>query len=165
MRRRRTKVNETSGGVPEYMLTYGDMMTLLLCFFILLFAFSEIDAQKFQAIMRSFQGSAGVLRDGKSLLEDNLIFEASSNKETTTTNTDIEDFRALKKIVQEYIEINNLKNEIMVELENRGLLLRFNDNVLFDSGKAVLKPESLETLWFLSELLDSEEFRNKDIRI
>ena len=39
---------EIKMGAPEYMNTYGDMMTLLLCFFVLLFAMSNIDAKKFE---------------------------------------------------------------------------------------------------------------------
>ena len=45
---------------PFYMLTYGDMMTLLLCFFILLFAMSTIEVSKFQAQVAIMQGSLGI---------------------------------------------------------------------------------------------------------
>jgi len=156
---------EASGGVPEYMLTYGDMMTLLLCFFILLFAFSEIDVQKFEAIMESFQGSAGILKSGKSLNEEQLIFDSSINEDTTNNVDEIEDFKNLKEVVEEYLEKNSLTDEVLVELENRGLLLRFKENVLFDSGKADLKKESKKTLSFLSRLLSQEEFATKHIRV
>ena len=46
------------------MNTYGDMVTLLLTFFIMLFAFSTLDAERFRAIMASFQGSLGILESG-----------------------------------------------------------------------------------------------------
>ena len=45
---------------PFFMLTYGDMMTLLLCFFVLLFAMSTIEISKFQAQVSVMQGSLGI---------------------------------------------------------------------------------------------------------
>ncbi len=155
---------EESSGVPEYMATYGDMMTLLLCFFVLLFAFSEIDARKFQMIMDSFQGSAGVLQGGQTLDKDALVNKGKHDENTSNINQ-VQDLEALKKIVEEHIKENNLENQILVNLEQRGLLLRFKENVLFDSGRAKLKPESKYILEFLSNLLANEEFSDKLIRI
>jgi len=47
---------------PFFMLTYGDMMTLLLCFFVLLFAMSTVEVSKFQAQVSVMQGSLGISR-------------------------------------------------------------------------------------------------------
>lgn len=52
------------------MATYSDLVTLLMCFFVLLFAFSNIDAKKFEAVMNSFQGGSGPLSGGTSFSED-----------------------------------------------------------------------------------------------
>lgn len=162
---RRKYQEEEKSGAPEYMMTYGDMMTLLLCFFILLFSFSEIDAKKFQAIINSFQGSAGVLKSGKSLEVDNLISNSSTENKLTQNIKEIENLETLKKIVEEYLNENNLADKILVDLEDRGLLLRFKENVLFDSGRAVLKPQSKDTLKFLSGLLKQQEFLDRHIRV
>lgn len=62
-------------GSPAWMTTYGDLVTLLMCFFVLLFAFSTIDSKKFQQFMNSFQGGAGVLNEGTSLVEDEYVFD------------------------------------------------------------------------------------------
>ncbi|RKD27779.1 chemotaxis protein MotB [Caminicella sporogenes DSM 14501] len=156
---------EESGGVPEYMLTYGDMMTLLLCFFVLLFAFSEIDARKFQAIMQSFQGSAGILKSGKSIEVDDYISNSLNEDNLTSSVDELANLRKLKQIVENYLVENDLENQILVSLEKRGLLLRFKENVLFDSGKAVLKPKSKATLKFLAGLLKRKEFADKFIRV
>ncbi|MDK2917395.1 MAG: chemotaxis protein MotB [Candidatus Petromonas sp.] len=165
MSRRRKFYEEESSGAPDYMMTYGDMMTLLLSFFVLLFAFSEIDAKKFEAIMESFKGSAGILKSGKSLEIDQLISESSNNDRPALGINEIENLRKLKKIVEDYLSKNNLQDEILVQLEDRGLLLRFKENVLFDSGKAILKNHSKTTLVFLSDLLKKEEFIERHIRI
>ncbi len=48
-------------GAPEWMLTYGDMITLVLCFFVLLFSMSTLDKTKVTATMKAFQRQFGVL--------------------------------------------------------------------------------------------------------
>ena len=49
---RKTFEDEPKKGAPAYMNTYGDMMTLLLTFFVLLFSMSSIDTQKFRGLYR-----------------------------------------------------------------------------------------------------------------
>lgn len=48
-------------GAPGWMVTYGDLMTLLLCFFVLLFSFSSLDKKKFETLKDSMTGAFGVL--------------------------------------------------------------------------------------------------------
>ena len=60
MARKRVQ-DEPSPGAPAWMSTYGDMVTLLLCFFVLLFSFATLDVQKFEAIKQSMSGSLGIL--------------------------------------------------------------------------------------------------------
>lgn len=140
--RRRGTSNEKKGS-PEWMTTYGDMVTLLLCFFVLLFAFSEIDAQKFEAIIQSFKGSLGVLEGGKTIEEVPYIdTDSLTDRNLTTEQIELEDFKALYKKIDEYVQENGLSAQIFLSLEERGLLIRFSDNVLFDSAKAELKPEA-----------------------
>lgn len=162
----RKKKQECKSGAPEWMATYGDMVTLLMCFFVLLFAFSSIDAQKFEAVMMSFQGSAGILSGGKSLSEAPMVFDAmpenhTSRQEVIQQNR-LED---LKQKIEAYLEENEMESEVDLELESKGLIIRFKDNVLFDSGSAVIKPSSLPIINFLGELLNSEELINEEIRV
>ena len=58
---RQKKAPPPPPSAPLYMATYGDMVTLVLCFFVLLFAMSSVDAQKFQKALISLKGSLGVL--------------------------------------------------------------------------------------------------------
>ena len=58
---------EKSTMVEGWMATYGDMVTLLLCFFVLLFAFATIDVQKFRELVISLKGTLGVLNAGERL--------------------------------------------------------------------------------------------------
>lgn len=49
-------------GAPAWMVTYGDLMTLLLCFFVLLFSFSSMDAIQFESMKESFTGAFGMMQ-------------------------------------------------------------------------------------------------------
>ncbi|SHJ91593.1 OmpA/MotB family protein [Paramaledivibacter caminithermalis] len=162
---RKKPQEEETGGVPEYMATYGDMMTLLLCFFVLLFAFSEIDAKKFQAIMQSFQGSAGVMRGGKTLDDTQFVNNSTLEDDITNNLREIRNLQALKESFEKHLKENDLQSQILVELDDRGLLIRFDDNVLFDSGRAELKTQSKEIIKFMSSLLKQDKFSDKIIRV
>lgn len=162
---REKKPEEAKAGLPEWLATYGDLVTLLMCFFVLLFAFSSIDAQKFEAVMQSFQGSAGVLVGGKTLTDGPLVFNGMPEAQTTTSPEESQKLEELKEQVEQYLEQNNLQANVQVELDARGLLLRFKDNILFDSGKADLKPEAYQILQFLGDLLVKPEFAERYIRV
>ncbi len=162
---KKEKRKEEGGGAPEWMATYGDLVTLLMCFFLLLFAFSEIDAQKFEAVMQSFQGSAGVLEGGTTLSESPLVFNGMPETQVAESPDEPDELQELKEVVEEFLKENEMEMDVLVELETRGLLIRFEDNALFDSGKAVIKLDSVETLTFLSEILKSDEFLTRFIRI
>ncbi len=154
---RRRRPEESSGGAPEWLTTYSDLVTLLLCFFILLFSFSSVDAEKFRSIMASFQGGSGVLEGGTSLdipintIEDYVDIEA--------------DLKSLIENLDEYAETLGLGERLEIKPEERGIVIRFMDNVLFDSGSAEIKPESLEILKAVAEMLNREEFSKRQIKV
>ena len=58
---KKEKKIEIKQGLAEWMGTYGDMVTLLLCFFVLLFASSSVDAEKFSQIASSFANNQIVI--------------------------------------------------------------------------------------------------------
>lgn len=67
------KQEEASGGLPGWMATYGDLVTLLLCFFVLLFAMSSIDVAKFKAAVSSFKDQIDIMPGGVALTGEELI--------------------------------------------------------------------------------------------
>lgn len=157
MSRRRRKPEESGGGSPEWLTTYSDLVTLLLCFFVLLFSFSVVDAEKFREIMSSFQGGSGVLQGGTSLEEPILPME---------DDLDVEDeLEILLEYLEEYADNLGLGEKIIIEVDERGIVVRFMDNVFFDSGSANIKPESYEILKSVAELLNREEFINMQIKV
>ncbi len=70
----RKKPEESSGGNAPWLNTFADLMNLLLCFFVMLFAMSDVDAEKFDEISRSLANSIGILDGGLTAFEGgNLI--------------------------------------------------------------------------------------------
>lgn len=153
MRRRKAHggVNTSS---PAWMTTYGDMVTLLLTFFVMLFAMSTIDKVKFEQIINSIQGSLGITYTGNSINEDDLVStgdQPADELEELVKNAqhpekDIDDIEKIYQQIKAYITDNNLGDSVEITKEKPGLLIRFKENVLFDSGKADLKPHAKEIL-------------------
>lgn len=143
-RRRRTK--DTSINSNSWLTTYSDLVTLLMCFFVLLFAFSTVDAAKFRQVAVSLQTALrGVLDGGVSLgpvdvldeyeLEEQLMEEAFLE-------------------IDAYIEEAGLKGAVVAIYEERGLVVRFLDTVLFARAKADLRPDASDILDRVAQVLD-----------
>lgn len=136
----RKREEEPKKGAPEWLATYGDMMTLLLCFFVLLFASSNIDSQKYRAVAQSLSGALGVLDSGTVITIDTLV-NNFPNDSPTETPEEYQEFTGMQEELQKILEESELNGHVKLELNERGLIVRFLDNVLFDSGKADLTQE------------------------
>ncbi|MGP1410490.1 MAG: OmpA/MotB family protein [Peptoanaerobacter stomatis] len=158
-------IEEIKMGAPEYMNTYGDMMTLLLCFFVILFSMSNIDAKKFEAIVVSFSGSLGVLSGGNTLTHEDVIDQGSIKDKSNSEVTELDNFKQLEEKIKEYLEQNDLQDKVKVVNEDQGLLLRFQDSILFDQGSASLKSQSNVILKYISDILKSPNFKDKFITV
>ncbi len=146
-RRTNNRSEGKKGGSPHWMTTYADMVTLLLAFFVLMYAFSSIDMQKFQQIMSAFQGGSAVLDGGRTVTEEPSFQEA-------TAEIDMQQLYELERQLTDYLEREGLQDTVQLQMEEeRGLIVRFADQVFFDLGSAELKEEAMEILKPMSELL------------
>ncbi len=143
MRRRQREESSSSG---SWLTTYSDMVTLLLAFFVLLFAFSAVDEGKFSSIMSAFQNYLGVFNEGQSILDSPgpLPFDYSDMGHRQLYE--------LFEQMTDYIEQEGLQG-VELEIQERGLIIRFAEQVFFDLGQAILKPEALEILDSLADRL------------
>ena len=153
MRARRSRGENDASDTGSWMTTYSDLVTLLLCFFVLLFSFSVIDAKKFEAIIRSFQGSLGVLDSGKTIDEDLYISQALQSDRLMREQPEAESLEWLYRQLDEYIKENALEATVVLGVEERGLLIRFRDQVLFDSGKAIIRKDAETIVQSIGEIL------------
>lgn len=156
--------------VGSWLTTYGDLMTNLLCFFVLLFSMATIDSQKYEEIANSlrsaFQGQASgsQLRSnmGKSILTINFVNPDDTGEKIVDNKKYIENAEEIivddiERIQKEKLQkardqlrsgIIDLGLSELVEVidEKDYLLVRLNAQVLFDSGSAEILPEGKKTL-------------------
>lgn len=148
----KNKQDEPKKGSPAYMNTYGDMMTLLLTFFVLLFSMSSIDIGGFRALSAAFDSGAGVLEGGDVLTENvNMLGNGIKQfpKQAEEVVSDKQKQNAIRQVtqaLQEYVDKENLQNKVTVEKQGDETILRFDDILLFDTGKADLKPGAIPVL-------------------
>lgn len=143
----RKKEEEAPENVERWMLTYLDMITLLMAFFCILFAFSQVDAVKFKQVAQSMSLSFGT---GGSGVGTNMItnysgtgFQMTNSLVTIRQNNN---FKEMIKLLRDYAEKQGLSKSIDFKITERGLEINLSDNVLFESGKADLSARSREIL-------------------
>ncbi len=145
-------------GAPAWMNTYGDMITLLFTFFVLLFSFSTVDAQKWRAVAASFAGTPSVSTQAVSsgfntsftVVEQRNAPAATQNNEGAAKTQ----FDELYEKIKKHIVDNKLENELYIEKTDEVILLRIKESALFDSGRADIKPESIALLKEVSEIFN-----------
>jgi len=139
MAEKKKKCEDCGGG--EWALSYGDMMTLLCTFFILIVSFSTTELIKFRQAMGSMRGSMGVLleQDGASIIaknNHNLVKSSDDNKQSLQILQDFEE-KVFKLDIESGVEI---------EIKDDGYNIRLNNDLLFGPGSAELDPSMYRLL-------------------
>lgn len=123
-------------GLDDWVMTYGDMMSLLLTFFVLIVSFSSMQETKFEQAAASLADAFGVLATPESVIEfhDPLV---PSHNPTTEDAEVLYEVRSVEKLLLE----EGLAGDIEVEVTDEGVLFRLNAPFMFESGGAKLKNE------------------------
>ena len=171
------KPEEVKPGAPAWQSTFADLMNLLLCFFVLLFSMSTIDAQKFELIAASFSQTFSIFNAGGSSLTEGLLINngvsqisqldqymttmgqaAEASEEESNPDASFEDKVAevqeemlneneqLAEKINEAIAEQALMGDVDIDFTSQYVELTLNGSLLFDSGRAELKPEAGELL-------------------
>lgn len=151
-----------TGGGANWMDTYGDMVTLLLCFFVLLYSMSTISEEKWKIIVKSFNPEAGetsqiVTRDGEVGQDEYVV--------GTHDPGDADSFDALYSMLQEFVEENDYQQDIELSKGDGYTFINFRDNVFFDGDSYALKPEGEKVLDIMAEALDVADESIQEVRI
>jgi chemotaxis protein MotB len=153
MKKKKEEAKELTA--PFWMATFSDMVTLLLVFFILILSFSVIELEKFKGAMSSMKGALGVLPEYQSVIQKS---ETNPYDEQRDLNFEYGVEEKLEK-VQEFermIKTEGLGDLIEVGITETGIDVRLGDRLLFDVGKAELKPEAFKVLKGIASLLDDD---------
>ncbi|MFD1739308.1 flagellar motor protein MotS [Bacillus salitolerans] len=154
--RRRTPIMKDKGA-PKWMVTYSDMVTLLLVFFILLFSISQVDVVKFQTIIKSFQDRT-IFDSQPSIKQNDFPVEGTEDIEAASAEDIQDNQNKLDQLMEEishYISENGLENELTANRNDRGVVLVLPEQVLFNSGEADILRTAIPILDKVGELLNS----------
>ena len=151
-----------AAGAPAWIVTFADLATLLLAFFILLLSFAEIDIEKYKATAGSLSvafGSGNLIADGGGSLPIKISEENSSldPKKRLPAEPELIDERVTNDGVAPVSEgvitlasnlIRELENEVAsgalsINYDQRQVIIRFSDNATFLSGDATIKKKML----------------------
>ncbi len=134
------KQEECPPGAPGWITTFSDLMSLLLTFFVLIVSFSSIQQVKFQKALGSLKAYLGVLPKQESAFFQRQLVVPQMTDEGSRR------MKRLAKELKKIIKKRNMQQRIKYEFTSDGLLIRFDSPVLFDLGKATLKPQAYPIL-------------------
>lgn len=144
MLRRRHKSEDTEN-LDRWLLTYADLITLLLAFFVVMYSMSRIDNKKFGEVSDALNT---ILKGGPSVLR--------FQPEPAMTGHGLLNLGNLRmaqlKIEEKFKQVG--KHEVLqTEITERGLVVHILESALFDQGSSVLKPKAMEVLDLIAEQL------------
>jgi chemotaxis protein MotB len=140
---KRRKSEEDKENLERWLLTYADLITLLLAFFVMLYVFSKQDARKYDAMTMQlkaiFSGGAGIVKEGGRT--------GSQTVESFAPGRSNEEIRKqLDEQIKSLAGPDGAQNNISVITDERGIVIRIMDKAFYDPGKADLKEKAKETL-------------------
>jgi chemotaxis protein MotB len=151
-------------GAADWLLTYGDMTTLLLTFFVLMFTTAEVDGYQLRLILAAFPGLGSL--EGGNTLEEGRLAELGN---TVMSLPSLEQGRALSEARRNAVSIFEPEirsQRVRVTQDERGLVISLASDAFFESGSAELNIEaSREVFIKLSELLRSDAVEDRKFRI
>ena len=154
--RRKKKQKEGGSGAPAWMVTYSDMVTLLLTFFVLMLSMANMDKVKFQRAAISLKGAFGIMQSKP---------QPERKSEVVLPEMGAIPYEMLQRVYDSMIQdLQTLDLDEDIELvKDRGaIVLRIKEKILFAPGSRRLKPEARPVLRKIAELVEPLSF---DMRI
>ena len=131
---------ECEAGAPAWMTTFSDLMSLLLCFFVLLVSMSKIVEKDFFMAAGSLRGAFGVMTQDPSIMKlENTPLPSLKNIQRAIVD------RAVSNM-QDFIESQNLGEDIKLVVSDKGVGLTISSPMLFETGSAELDTSAYRIL-------------------
>lgn len=135
------------GSMERWLITYADMITLLLIFFIVMYTLSQVDIKKFQNLAESLSkamGGGGVILQN---MGPSVVPGISGAQVQSSQNmADSREMDNIRHELEQQIQQSGLAAKISASSEERGIVISFQDSVLFQLGSAELTPQARQIL-------------------
>ncbi len=168
-------------GSPAWMATFGDMMNLLLCFFVLLFSMSEVDATKYEAMVQSMTNTVSIFSQGATAIGEGILISNGASQlndlaeyinstglsnegeaipqdlksaEAEVEQAQLEESEDLAGKIEEALQEQNLGDEVQIEFTAQYVQLTLSGALLFDSGSVELKIDAMALLDQVGAIVD-----------
>ena len=133
----------------SWMLTYGDIITLLMIFFVLMYSSSKLSEEKFDKVAQS--------------INESLNRPGPDPKSEVTEVAEVPPLESAQELLDEMISARNLESEMTTSMTPSGLIVELSSGSFFESGSAVIKESMVTTLIDLSEII--QDFPTDDYRV
>jgi chemotaxis protein MotB len=184
--KKRSHHEEEHENEERWLVSFADMMTLLFCLFMVLFAISSVNTSKFEELAKSLQDafSGKVVSGGKAIMTTGSSDQIEQSQATpplpslmpvtqiaegqTATRDQSElkrraqqeeqDLQALRKRIQALAKQEGVSANVKVTVRRRGLVIELlTDRVFFDSGAALVKPHAQRLLVKIAHIIAGEQ--------
>ncbi len=176
------KPEEPPKGAPAWQSTFADLMNLLLCFFVLLFSMSTVDAQKFEEVVASFNQTFSIFTAGATAIGDGvlvsngvsqlnelddyinstgkmddgeIVSEDVANAQQQLEEAQLEEAEELAEKIQEAIDEEGMGEDVDLDFTTQYVQLTLKGALLFDSGSTLLKEEAKPVLDQVGVILEN----------
>ncbi len=139
-------------GAPAWMVTYADMMTLLLTFFILLVAMSTMQEERIKVALGSLKGALGVLEGGGKAVEGREEMVALLDLHATVKSIPTDINRKVEKLARYHSDAH-----IQIGHTQDSVIFRVSEELLFAEGSDEIQPGAFAFLSDLAEVVEATE--------
>ncbi len=156
---RRKKKKCPPEGAPEWMTTYGDMVTLLLTFFVMMYTTATVDGVKIKLILAAFNG-LGLRSGGMTLQATGQLVEMGNTVMSLPSTQRGRSLDEARRTAVSQFQPEIKSEMVRVKLDERGLIISLAGDSFFEPASAEVKIEQTrDTLQNVSNLLQSMEGR------
>ncbi len=157
MARKKNKGAEGHENAERWLLTYADMITLLMAFFIMMYSMSVLNMAKFDkvaiAIRSGFSGNLSGM--GNKVIKRSTGATVSIAKMPVPGDPQEKKLKNLQASVKQMVQSKGLSKEVTVSTESRGIVISMlSDNLIFNRGSADITPLAYQLLGKVAEKLN-----------
>ncbi|HAE22763.1 MAG TPA: flagellar motor protein MotB [Spirochaetaceae bacterium] len=162
----RAKKKQELGGLAEWIVTYGDMVTLLLCFFVALFDTTDADVIQINQMISSLNNIGMGSSSGGNTLSAGKLAELGNSIGTLPSMERGRLLATAKKKAVSLFQPEIRSNKVRITSDERGLVISLASDAFFRPASANINIEETRTMLIrLAELLKSDELAGRKFRI